>query len=226
MNYRLLQGDSFDLGDWCDKTIYNRIKTNNFLSGYGARSDYTTTYRFMDFIIGGDTIVDIWNLQLENRQYNTPFTINSRQGLIIKDSTYNHNHGSVTLTTSPKWSSDTAVGLGSMEFNGVSNFIKIPKYKQGNDATISMWVKGTITTGYYVLLGSYSSIAIGFWDRRIRRNNWYRFSPTGDLSTNFINGEWNHIVVKRESNGDMKYFCNGILLSNTTNNVWTTDSLL
>lgn len=202
---------------------------NNWFYLTGTFQTFPTTTAISTVFWDSDTAglnIFISNLQLEKGKVASPITKNIRQGPIVKDSTYNQNHGSVTLATTPTWSNDTAVGYGSMEFNGTTNFIKIPKYKQGNDATISMWVKGTVTTGNYILLGSYNSIAVGFWDRRIIGvTTGIGSSPTGDLGTKFINGEWNHIVVKRESNGNMKYFCNGILLSNTTSEVWTlTDS--
>lgn len=76
--YEIISGNTFQINDWCDTPVtpividYGSYK---FTAATGTRSTYSDTYRFMDFHTEAYTIVDIWDIQLEERAYYTPFTV-------------------------------------------------------------------------------------------------------------------------------------------------------
>lgn len=79
--YNIISGSSFVLNDWCDQSmvkIHKDYDTYKYSSGYGTRATYDNTYRFADIIMSDNTIVDIWDIQLEQKTHATPFTKTSR----------------------------------------------------------------------------------------------------------------------------------------------------
>ena len=81
--YKFISGNQeFYLTDWNDTTISTtttRIREGVYYhTGTGSRSSYDSTYRFMDGFIGKDTVVEIFDIQLEERAYATPYTTYQR----------------------------------------------------------------------------------------------------------------------------------------------------
>lgn len=80
--YRILTGTIFSMNDWNDTTIFNVVNYNiddyKFSSASGTRATYDGTFRFMDFNMSENTTVDIWDIQLEQKTYSTPFVKGTR----------------------------------------------------------------------------------------------------------------------------------------------------
>lgn len=75
-NYKIIKGTTFTMNDWCDRNI-NKYDSFSTMRGQGSRSSYDNTYRFMDFNIGDNTEVEIWNIKLETKtlpKYKTSVT--------------------------------------------------------------------------------------------------------------------------------------------------------
>ena len=53
-------------------------------------------------ILAGDYLV-VRFPQIELKPYPTPFTPSIRSGAIVKDSSLSQNHGTVNISTTPKW---------------------------------------------------------------------------------------------------------------------------
>jgi hypothetical protein len=52
------------MNDWCDVSVASNretfeIKDYLFSTAYGSRFEYNSTYCFMDFVIGTNTLVEI-----------------------------------------------------------------------------------------------------------------------------------------------------------------------
>lgn len=70
-----------------------------------ADTDYLRIWIYTynrDYNFAYEQEISIKNIMVEKNSSNLTFTKNIREGAIVKDSTYNNNHGSVTLANSPK----------------------------------------------------------------------------------------------------------------------------
>jgi hypothetical protein len=146
--YKFISGGAtFEINDWNDTSVFNRLNTNFgdylFSAASGTRSSYDSIYRFMDFNISSNTVVDIWDLQLEAKPYSTPF-VNGTRGTTVDtsggwvDRSGNSNHGE--LINNPNFSDNN---LGSLSFDGTNSSIIIP-FNSSMDfskaQTICMWM--------------------------------------------------------------------------------------
>ena len=80
--WKYIVGSSgFSVNDWCDNTLFNVVNTTyvdySFTSASGIRTVYDNVYRFMDFNIAQNTTIEIWDVQLEQKDFSTPFISNS-----------------------------------------------------------------------------------------------------------------------------------------------------
>ena len=75
--YKILTGEYFRANDWNDQSITrNTVLLGNdvyYETATGTRSTYNSTYRFMDFSMSNNTQVEIYDLQLEQRSFATPY---------------------------------------------------------------------------------------------------------------------------------------------------------
>lgn len=85
LKYRITSSSAaspaFTLTDWCDTSITKTTTAYDsytYETAYGVRATYDSTYRFMDYSISDNTTVEIWDVQLEERAYATPYTATSR----------------------------------------------------------------------------------------------------------------------------------------------------
>jgi len=87
--YNIISGTTFSMNDWNDTAISNinniDYGTYKFSSATGSRATYDSTYRFMDFNINTGAIVDIWDVQLEQKSSYTSFTNGTRAINSIED---------------------------------------------------------------------------------------------------------------------------------------------
>ena len=141
--YRIISGGPvFQARDWCDTAI---TLTTTALGGgifyetaTGTRATYDSTYRFLDFEISNNTVVEIWDLQLEERSFATPYSsaqIRSNTQALIDLTNIN------TITTN----SLTYASNGTFSFSG-SDSITLPNiatYDFSSEQTIEIWLKPT-----------------------------------------------------------------------------------
>jgi len=77
--YRIISGGPlFFANDWCDTGI-TRVTTDLgggvfYETATGTRATYDVTYRFLDLQISNNTVVQIWDLQLELGSFATPYS--------------------------------------------------------------------------------------------------------------------------------------------------------
>jgi hypothetical protein len=122
--------------------------------------------------------------------------------LTALDSTSNDNDGTIT---------NTAAGAGriggSAVFNGTDTSISIPNVISAYPFTISYWLKtNTSTDG--IQYGLYNS---GFWSAAGFYSNVFltEYSTIALLATNFLNNDWNYIVIAQAEAGSVVIYVNG-----------------
>ena len=218
-NYRIISGGSlFRMTDWCDvSTFISKIDkdyTNySFSSATGTRSTYDNTFRFMDFRIDNNTVVEIWNIQLEQKPYPTPF-VNGTRGTTFEtgggwvDLSANSNHGALENGVQHDSSNK-----GSLVFDGVDDYVNVnptfnyfPTYNhsvtyevwsftptgaQWHDSTIGGNGTNIISRGTY---SGYNGLGRGSDDNTVKA--YYRGSTSGVASASFTIGRdrWYHLV--------------------------------
>ena len=121
--YKIISGGPlFRANDWCDESI-TRVTTalpNGvfYETATGTRSTYDSTYRFLDFEMSNNTVVEIYDLQLEQRSFATPYSSTqirpNTQALL--DLT---NLNTITAT------SLTYASNGTFSFNGTNDNISV-----------------------------------------------------------------------------------------------------
>jgi hypothetical protein len=95
--------------------------------------DLETPGEYVDF--------DIKDIQIERKSYATPFANGSRTGT-VKDYSLNNNNATLQLSSTPRWVSDSVVGEGAYEFDGVNDYIDIGNntINGTQELTVSAWV--------------------------------------------------------------------------------------
>lgn len=160
----------------------------------------------------------LYELQAEEKSYQTPYTDGEREG-IIKDHSLNNNHASLELNSTPRWI-NSKFG-GAYEFNGIDNYIVVPKptnFDPSSDFSVSVWVyrRGgrTIishdkldddTTGAFNLYANDTNV-------QIEKNN---HAAVSTKNGTFKSKEWQHIVITYDNNEQLvKFYINGKLIDN------------
>jgi hypothetical protein len=222
--YRFISGTSttFSMSDWCDVSLQNRVDINtleyNFSSAYGVRSTYDSIYRFMDFNISANTVVEIWDIQLEQREFATPYVNGTRTNTqAILDLTSKH-----TITTNElTYNSDN-----TFSFNGNTSYVvpNIPFTIWNNSFTINQWCyflddSRGILVGDFSTVGAINTAFEKHTDRRMRL--YWNAAPDIFTSNNVIDlNTWQYVTCVRDKatsrvlfyvNGDLKYTYNGAL---------------
>lgn len=158
---------TFSMIDWNDSSLSNVVNINyndyKFSSATGTKATYDSTYHFMDFSMSENTIVELWDLQLEQKSYYTHFTLNTRGSTVATgggwiDITNNNYNGSLTGTTY------NSANLGSIVFNGSTDYLdlgtSLPDFSSAY--TISFWAFSTANGGIFS-----RSVGSGWADERL-----------------------------------------------------------
>jgi hypothetical protein len=221
--YKIISGGpQFNANDWCDTSI-TRVTTalpNSvfYETATGTRATYDSTYRFLDFEMSNNTVVEIWDLQLEERSFATPYSSNqirSNTQSLLDLARRN------TLTST----SLTYASNGTFSFNGTSDVIGC-----GNDAsinfdtgnfTVSAWFKRATnaTTNLRLLSkGADSDTASRAGFAFVGGDNDINFTvnPNGTRTTiaaaSYVVGEWVNVVGLVERGVTMRSYKNGNLV--------------
>lgn len=230
--YKLISGTDIGLSfDWCDtgtitsKTIEDRGDYKIYKVEGMTRSEYTSTYRFLDFdSIGVDSSYNIWDIQLEQKSYCTPYTASSRSGELVYDSSGYGYNGVVTNGLSVVLNDNTGYGSYYGVFTGYSstaNYITSSYYAQQwayseSERSMSFWfftsgskTRNIVGTKNYFWLIRQVGTSIGFvqWDSTGNHKNTMNLSAPG-----LIMGAWNYCVVTWD-NLTIKIYINGVLKS-------------
>ena len=203
-NYQIISGSDFFMTDWCDTVLFNTVNTNlgtySYSSATGVRSTYNSTYRFMDFNIGENTIVDIWDMQFVQNTYSPPFTTSSRA--VWYDMSGNNNIATLTSSSTsgsiPQYSS---LNSRVLQFDGTSSYASIPNSSNlvfGNgDFTVGMWIKTPISSvgegspsqwGPIISKGCTTSAPAGTWwfAQNSTNNNRITFNISSTIGSEFV----------------------------------------
>jgi hypothetical protein len=170
----------------------------------------TILWVFLDSDVAGTTVF-IGELQLEQKNYATPFT-NGTRNIGVADSSGLKTNGNVSeISTSPRWVSDSKIGSGSIYFNGTNPNIQIPitSFVGLTTVTISFWRKNdTIITNWLPFSGQTNSFYImatssgtgGFYHNGIG-SSWEIFKDgvgqgIGVAATPFTDQNWHHYAIR------------------------------
>lgn len=141
--YKMNSGTVFSMIDWNDQTLSNAVDTNygsyNYASASGMKSTYDSTFHYMDFNISGNSQIEIWDVQLEEKNYGTNYTSSLRTG-VVKDYSGNGETISLVESTTPKWFIDTQQ-KGTYSFDGLNDHMIIPDLSlTPNTFTYIVWL--------------------------------------------------------------------------------------
>jgi len=163
------------------------------------------------------------------------YTFDEGSGTTAGDSSGNNNTG--TLTNGPTWTTDSKVGGGALQFDGVNDYATSSAGTAVNNltaGTISVWIKPS-SGGQYGLgriISKGSTGGIGGFDLNVEGSPVRRFDFAIDYdgatdlgavtSGGIIDfGVWQHVVVTWDGTGNgsgLKMYKNGTSLSLSTSN--------
>jgi hypothetical protein len=224
--YKIISGTNpaFNMTDWCDTTLLNVVNqtfdTYTFSSAYGTRATYDSTFRFMDFNISANTVVEIWDVQLEQNTFATPFVNGTRSNTqAILDLV-----GGNTVTAS----SLTYNSNGTFSFNGSADFLTITNTTLGNGNlpwTVSSWVKTTTTVntlGHGSVLSNISGgpvySMLGVNNGRIVYWTYQSGAWSQKLGVKIVNDNiWHLLTWVNYPNNTMDMYVDGVLDVNVPN---------
>ena len=218
--YNIISGTTFSMSDWCDTTLQNRVDidygTYRYSSAYGTRATYDGVYRFMDINISANTVVDIWDVQLEQRAFGTQFVNGTRSNTqALLDLT-----GQTAITANNL----TYYANGSFSFNGTDNFIVAGRVKGTGTSTSSVswciWTRPKSLNGNIMSMSSESPqtswnmppiVADGGKFRGKIWNNTYLYS------SDFTLNQWYYVcLVFSYENSSQRLYVNGELVAEQT----------
>ncbi|MFA5407932.1 MAG: LamG domain-containing protein, partial [Bacilli bacterium] len=149
----------------------------------------------------------VWNAQIEEKGYITPFVDGTREG-IIKDYSNNGNNAILNFNYTPKWIGNSTSGNGSYEFNGASNYFTIPNNGSLNNNvfTISTWLKPNAlpaSTHQRVIANNYiNGYMLNIYGSRIEA-----YVGTNHVTGPYLTiGKWSNIVITLDGSRLKLYF--------------------
>ena len=166
-----------------------------------------------------DSVAGMYDL-ITNTFYvssNVAFTAGTAIGTsTIQDSSgYNHNGtviGTATLTSSPRYSN----GI-SMNNTSTANRIDATSLS-AEVSTVSLWVKGAKATNQVYFADKNSGLEFGTYSSLGATN---LSSKALYNLTDFVNNEWNHIVVIKDSTNNKLYVNGKLATTSSSNNYYT-----
>jgi hypothetical protein len=119
----------------------------------------------------------------------------------------------------------------SLQFNGLSNELRIPDAETPTAYTIAAWVAAETVRSSSIIVRTDPSGPKSSWSHQLRINaagkfEHYTFDGGGHtiVATNtVVPGTWYHVVITAENNGKMQIYVNGVPSSDTqnVNTLWT-----
>lgn len=216
--YKKISGTAnFSLGDFCDASFSDK-KTIDYgdyiyISGKGYReSGYTSTYRFIDVNLSSDSVIEIYDLQLEDNDHATEYVDGIRDECYIYDASGHGNHATnsgMTLST------DTNIGKYTGLFGGDNKYIYFNNpfgSENITECSWAFWLKLNSSTGYQYIFGQKGSPSTSGWIAVNTEgykvwfyNSYYAKVASGSLSNNV----WYHIALTYKS-GIFNWYIDGV----------------
>lgn len=224
--YRTITGTgNFVPSDWCDNTTAGRLKTVVDCGDFyyvtcpcPART-YDGTYRFLDLYIDGQSTIEMWDFQLQTNSFPTPYCKGSRNSQLYNET------GLVQPSTKNNIviSTDSGAGIYSLSCKGSTTIATSNTCDISQGTTASVWIKGAIPTdSRLVFADSNSKTAFGFFNngQAIITCAGYGYAHVSDIKTGWTT-DWNHIVVTRDSSGNISCYLNNNKLTLSGSQEWT-----
>lgn len=193
--YRFVTGGpTFSMTDFCDAALINNSSTvyNDYVYSSATTATgltFNSTYRFMDFTVSANSVIDVWDFQLENLTYATPFVNGTRSNTqSIIDLT-----GRNTITAS----SLTYAANNTFSFNANGNYIALPA-DIGYTTAVSAfaWVKilGSPKGGFHIIFGP-TYLEISIYSNGVLRTGVQTSvgRTVGDYGSGVADGLWHHV---------------------------------
>lgn len=224
--YRVISGTgTFTLSDWCDSSLSDK-KTKDCGDFYELSAKcyttrtYNSTYRFLDCNLSANSVIEIWDVQLQTNDKVTPYVNGTRESMLYNESGLTQPNKSTNI----KIINDSASGLYSLSCGG-STVINTPILGDiSSGATISCWIKTpTYPSTNAIVFADYNSkLAFGFYGTQaaIISCGGQSAPYISNIKSSWIDG-WNHVVVIRDSSGTISCYLNGIKMSTTGSNNWS-----
>lgn len=172
----------------------------------------------LDHSSGSGKVMKVQGAQLEAKDHPTPYTPTTRNSSIV-------NEAMPIAATSNNINlvKDSAFGTYSLNANGSSYITSTITGDISQGVTASMWLKDVSTSGSYVVFADVNSkLAFGFYNNQCILSCNGEKKRTANFTPHWKNGEWNHIVVKRDASGQHYCFINGNEATYTSStNEWT-----
>ena len=213
---------NFTPTDWNDQSITKTQTLNNdhwYHTATGSRSTYTNTYRFMDFYITANTVVEIYDIQLEEKDHATPYVAYQRNtwkdltkngydlNFVSGTPEYSSTNNAVSFRSADTEYSTATIDKGILkDTNELGEWSLECLFKQISDSNANEAV--IIGRG-----GHHGGILVQ--TNHIRHQIRTVDGSTGQLSEsagNMTNGNWYHSVMTYE-NGLVNSYLNGVLVS-------------
>ena len=219
-------GPTFRANDWGDAAI---TRTTTALPGgvfyetaTGTRAVYDSTYRFLDFEMSNNTVVEISDLQLEERTFATPYSsrqVRSNTQALLDLTNLN------TITANNL----TYANNNTFSFNGANNFINAGNnavLDVGNNITVNAWVFIGSNASYQPIITKVNSGFTLGWELANSSGflrSTLRPAPI-DLSAGALTINRWHMATMTFNGTTLSLYVNGVLQGSTTGGAVTLNS--
>lgn len=172
----------------------------------------------LDHSSGSGKNMILQGAQLEAKDHPTPYTPASRAASVI-----NEAMPIATSCTDINLTPDAGAGSYSLNATGSTYITSTVSGDIAQGVTASMWLKDVSTSGSYVAFADINSkLSFGFYNNQCILACGGEAKRTANFSPHWKNGEWNHVVVKRDTSGQHYCFINGNEVTYTSStNEWT-----
>lgn len=214
--YKFISGGNlFRANDWCDTTI-TRVTTDLgngvfYETATGTRATYDVTYRFLDLEISNNTVVQIWDLQLELGSFATPYSstrIRSNTQSILDLTGLN----TITATSLTYNSNNTFRFAGSDSI--ATTYVPI-----NTAGSISVWFKINAHKDYNTIFDN--ALGANDWEFWVYSTGVARFRSTADNGDYILDSDvlltgiyYNFVITW--SNTTATLYKNGVFMSQDT----------
>jgi hypothetical protein len=192
--YKVVSGTgNLALVDWCDSSLTQKTSTNYgdymILTAYCSTSRaYNSTYRFLDMNIDADSVVEVWDIQLQTNKV-TPYIVGTRPNMLTNEAGYEEPMNVQNLVLS----SDTNCGTycGIFDSTKPTQIRMNPRLESATDVTVACWLypqNGSTAFTDNALYSVISGTGISLYAYG-RSNAWLSCANCLTLDA------WNHIVT-------------------------------
>ncbi len=167
----------------------------------------------------GTTVGHLWSFTTEKAPLPSGIVahwkLDEQTGSIIHDSSKNGNNGTMVNMNDEAW--DEGILGSALQFDGIDDYVQVPHNPSidfsDQDFSISFWLKQTVVDRHmrYIIKGTHASPGTGKrYEVFHHSSNVVRFSIDDDAiksrievpNTNFVTGEWVHVVAIRATASD------------------------